>query len=568
MVMMKDGYSQPIPTVKSVRPDEWRGLTSVKAGVMTPVCFIPLLREDRLRASGTVQVRSEETLHTIVNPVRVRVESYLIPKTVLERFQGSLEMLNRSYEGEAAPAGMGTTPKWFVKHPALPGFDKGHELFDKLGVHWSPADEFNTDLVESYNQLVNWMRSNVSPGLPHRDLLNTTCAPAFWQSWRFADIKPSFDAGLMEGAVPVGLDGRLTTGIHRSNTGNLVQGPANLGGDSDFIAIGSTAGEITFNAKKGESLSIDLSNQAATISLANIELANQTQQFAAMRDRYKSVPDEYLIDLLMAGINVPDADLRQPVRLSYAEAILGQTERYATDGASLDTSVSNGMAVVNFTINTPAINTGGMVIVLLSIVPEQLYERIEDVSLRYEDGDIGDVKTPKYVEDYLDPQKVEVVPNSFADVMHANFDSVFGYAPLNYQWRRSFSRVGGKFKRPSADAFVEDRQRIWAVEKKDPTLSADFYLCPSPFPHDVFANKNADPYEVITVVQSQITGNTVFGPGFEEDLNSYDSIMATVDKARIAGTPVSQLPQAATGMANDPLTMAADAPDAKDLNNA
>lgn len=538
-MMLKEGATSPIQTLKSVRPEEWRGLTSVKAGVITPIAFIPLLREDRLRASCTVQVQSEETLKVIVNPVRVRVEAFLIPKTVLERFQGSLEMLNRAYEGEPAPAGMGTTPKWYLEHPALPANDKGHELFDKLGIHWASTSKLNTDLVESYNQLVNWMRKNVSPGLPMVDLANTTCLPAFWESWRFADIKPSFDAEQMEGAVEMNISGTMPVkGLGFDVTAGTTANDIKTG--STGAAVGDEANYRNAWIKAlGVSppyVSVDLAATTGVISLANLEMAKKSQAFAQLRDRYKSVPDEYLIDLLMAGINVPDADLRQPIRLAHAEAIIGQTQRYATDGASLETSVANGMAMVNFTMNTPAVNTGGIVLVTLSIVPEQLYERIEDVALRYEDGDIGDTKTPRYVEDYLDPQKVEVVPNSFADILHSDPSGVFGYAPLNYQWRRSFSRVGGKFKRPVPDAFVEDRQRIWSVEKTDPELSADFYLCPSPFPHTVFADTDADPYEVITVVNASIVGNTVFGPGFEEDLGSYDKVMAEVDQSRIDQT--------------------------------
>lgn len=536
-MMLKEGATSPINVMKSVRPEEWRGLTSVKAGVITPIAFIPLLREDRLRASCTVQVQSEETLKVIVNPVRVRVEAFLIPKTVLERFQGSLEMLNRAYEGEPAPSGMGTTPKWFLQHPYLPENDKGHELFDKLGIHWSSTSKLNSDLVESYNQLVNWMRKNVSPGLPMVDLLNTTCLPAFWDSWRFADIKPSFDAAQMEGVVELNLQGTMPL----KNTWNTQQQP------SSPATAQNPAGQAAPPAANQRLLTgsttswpeVDLAMSSGMMTLANLEMAKKTQAFAQLRDRYKSVPDEYLIDLLMAGINVPDADLRQPIRLAHAEAIIGQTQRYATDGASLETSVANGMAMVNFTMNTPAVNTGGLVLVTLSIVPEQLYERIEDVALRYEDGDIGDTKTPRYVEDYLDPQKVEVVPNSFADILHSDPTGVFGYAPLNYQWRRSFSRVGGKFKRPVPDAFLEDRQRIWSVEKTDPDLSADFYLCPSPFPHTVFADTTADPYEVITVINASIVGNTVFGPGFEEDLGSYDRIIQSVDQSRIDQTAVT-----------------------------
>lgn len=532
-MMLKEGHTSPLPTAKSVRPDEWRGLTSMKAGVIRPVAFIPLLREDRLRASVTIQVSSEETLKVIVNPVRVRAEAFLIPKTVLERFQGSLEMLNRSYEGEPAPAGMGATPKWFIQHPYLPAGDKGHELFDGLGIHWSDGAKVNTDLVESYNQLVNWMRRKVSPGLSLVSLTNTTALPAFWESWRFADIKPSFDANQMEGAVELALTGAMPVrgfafeGAETASTGyNVVQH-----GTGASIPPWKPVHKMA--VEQDYAIQAEAAGSSAMITLANIEMAKETQAFAKMRDRYKSVPDEYLIDLLMAGINVPDADLRQPIRLAQAEGVIGQTQRYATDGASLETSVANGMAMLNFTMNTPAVNTGGIVLVCLSIVPEQLYERLDDVSLAFVDGEIGDAKTPRYVEDYLDPQKVEVVPNSFPDALHSDPGGVFGYAPLNYQWRRSFSRVGGKFKRPVPDAFVEDRQRIWSVEKTDPELSADFYLCPSPFPHTVFADTEADPYEVITVINASIVGNTVFGPGFEEDRGSYDRIIASIDQDRI-----------------------------------
>lgn len=544
MAMLKEGYTRPLPTMKSVRPDEWRGLTSVNPGVITPIAFFPLLREDRIRARATVQVTSEETLHTIVNPVRVRVEAYLLPKTILERFNGSLETLNRSYMGEPAPAGAGTTPKWFLQHPALPAGDKGHELFDRLGIHWADGGKMNTDLVEGYNQLVNWMRKQVSPGLEMVDLANTTCLPAFWESWRFADIKPSFDAAAMEGTVPVNIDGTQPVKGYA-----VADNP--VGGSGTYTMVGHGGGQVSnavVNNLAGRSpetgqfplyVDFNAATPGASISLANIRAADKAQALAKLRDRYKSVPDEYLIDLLMQGINVPDSDLRQPILLAHAEAVLGQVERYATDGASLDTSVSNGTAMVSFTMNTPSINTGGMVLVVLSIVPEQLHERLGDVALRYVDGDTGDAMTPDYQRDYLDPQKVEVVPNEFADIRHTDPTGVFGYAPLNYQWRRAFSRVGGKFKRPVPDAFVEDRQRIWSVEKTDPELSADFYLCPSPFPKSVFADTDADPYEVITVIQASIVGNTVFGLGFEEDLGSYDKIIESIDMSRIdqeAGT--------------------------------
>lgn len=537
----------PIPTVRSRRPDIWRGLTSCNPGVFNPIAFIPLLREDRLRGRVTVQVMSEETVKVIVNPVRVRAEAYLVPKTVLERFQGSMEALNRAYMGEPAPSGFGTTPKWFIDGGALPAGDSGHEIYDILGLHWQDGDKFNTDLLESYNQVWNWNAKARSQGITLAALNNSTILPAFWDAWRFDWVKPSFDAAQMEGTIPIRVDGDAIPKVIGYNphvagsTPGLATGAAltvkaetEAGYQNKPLSVTDADGTVAY-------LGLEAPGAGASISLANIALAQKTRAFAMMRDRYKTVPDEYLIDLLMRGIEIPEADLRQPWLIASAEGIIGQTERWATDGASLDTSVANGSVQISFPINTPQVNTGGMVLICVSIVPEQLFERVADPAMLYATGDKSDVYTPDYLADYLDPQKVETVPNYYVDVRHSDPAGIFGYAPLNYSWRRNYARVGGKYKRPVPDAFVEDRQRIWSIEKDSPELSSDWYLCPSPFPKSVFADTNADPYEVICVVQGEIVGNTVFGPRFDEDYGSWDAVIAQVDDTRLDGTPVAEL---------------------------
>lgn len=557
------GTTRPIPTMKSRRKDQWRGLTSMKAGVIVPIAFFPMLREDRARGSILVQMKSEETLHVIVNPVRVRVEAYMIPKTALARFAGSVEVLNRAYMDEPAPAGMGTTPKWYLKDANTNGkANTGYPLFDALGIHYNDqAVLYNADLCESYNLLVNWMRRQVSQSLPPLALDNPNFAPAFWDAVKFAHIKPSFDAEQMDAAVPVGIDGRVPVrGISASET---VKPSGNMQNrDGKMVPISANARtavvdrtDYNFNNAPGGGDTgpyVDLSVAYSTISLANIASARQTQAFAALKDRYKNIPDEYLVDLLMRGISIPDAQLREPMLLGRGEAVIGQTERFATDADNLDVSVSNGVAQLAMTINTPQVNTGGMILVVASVVPEQLFERVRDRALQFVVGSKEDALTPDYLADYLDPQKVEVVGNQYMDVLRPDPQGIFGYAPLNYSWQRDFSRVGGKYKRPVPDAFVEDRQRIWSVETDSPTISDDWFICPSPFPHTVFADTTADPYEVIVVGNVEMVGNTVFGPGFDEDRNSYDEVLADVDMERLSGDPVQDAtvlaePVAATG---------------------
>lgn len=527
---MRGQMTTPIAVRKSVRRDEWRGLTSVRAGVINPVMFFPLLREDRLRGRLTFQVKMAEAVAVIVNPIKVSVTAYLVPKTALSRFDGSMETLNRSYMGELMPGGA-APPPWFVQDTAVATAgddDKGLEIYDKLGVHYKSTTAIHTDLLESYNRIVNWRRANVSRALTPFSDTDHTLKPAFWDSPYFETVKPSFDAAMMEGEVPVGIDG-LSIPVMRNGLGADATYP-DVVTNQRYAYLGTVGQDNLLVADNG-GLAV-----GATISLANIELARQTQAFAKLRERFSGLSDEYLVDLLMQGIRVPPEDFREPVLIGRGSAVIGQQERYATDGASLDVSVANGVAQLSMTINTPEVNPSGMVVVCMEIVPQQLHERREDGALKYVTGGNAD-HLPNYLRDYLDPQKVEVVPNSFADQFHSTPDGVFGYAPLNHRWNRMFSRVGGRYKRPVPDAFVEDRQRIWAVEKADPVLGADFYCCPQPFPHTVFADADADPFEVIAIGQVEIVGNTVFGSTFEEDENAYEKVLAQVDQDRISSEP-------------------------------
>lgn len=540
--MERQIVTRPLPVQKSVRRDEWRGLTSCKAGVVVPIAYFPLLREDQLRGRITVQVKMAEALHTIVNPIRVKMQATLIPKSALARFDGSMETLNRSYMNQTLPGGA-AAPSWFLQDTSLATLgddDKGHPLYDALGIHYQSASNYNTDLTESYNLMVNWRRKAVSLGLPLRAWNDSTFAPAFWDSWKFDQIKPSFDAALMEGAVPVTIDSMNPARVEMGNVSGGTTGGLPHNTDLKARVNGTEAPQIPFfmdaDGTMGD-FAVSIPEGSYTISLANISLAEKTSAMAKLRERYSGIPDEYLVDLLMQGINVPPEDFREPVLIARGETVIGQTERYATDGASLDQSVTNGVAQLSMRLNTPSVTPGGIVLVTIEIVPEQLYERVHDLAMWHGDGTADWL--PNYTRDYLDPQKVEVVPNSYADTFHSDTDGVFGYAPLNHRWQRSYARVGGRFKRPVPDAFVEDRQRIWAVEKADPSLSADFYMCPVPFPHTVFADAEADPFEIITIGETAIRGNTVFGAIFNEDDDHYEKLMADVDTGRIESVPAT-----------------------------
>ncbi len=531
----------PLAIPRSRRSEEWRGLTSGKAGEYIPLAFFHLLREDQLRGQVMVQVKMAEALHTIVNPIRVTVQAHLVAKIALARFEGSRETLDRAYKGQTMPGG-GITPAWHILDSGIASQgddDWGHAIYDKLGVHYVSTTRIPSDIVESYWTVHNWRRAALSKALPQVAITGNGLAPAFWDDPKFMHIKPSFDAAMMEGVVPVGIAGVVDVG----GAGNW---GTNIGGTAAASSIRQTSASSPFIIQNPGNtggyqlapiLKVDLSGvSGATISLANIELAKKAQTFAKMRERYQGIPDEYLIDLLMSGIRVPPEEFREPILIGQASTVIGQTERYATNYEDLDKSLTNGVAQLAMSINTPAIETGGLVLVTCEVVPEQLYERVQDVSLTM-DATGSAAWLPDAMDDLLDPQKVEVVTNDYADTFATAPSGVFGYAPLNHRWQKSIARVGGKFKRPVPDAFKEERQRIWSVEKNDPKLSADFYLCPQPFPHTVFADATADPFEFIVVGNASILGLTQFGEGFEEDGDHYDKIIADVDSGRIVPTP-------------------------------
>jgi predicted Rdx family selenoprotein len=210
--------------------------------------------------------------------------------------------------------------------------------------------------------------------------------------------------------------------------------------------------------------------------------------------------------------------------------MIGFNQRYATDGANLDKSATNGMATIDMSIRTPAMNTGGVIMITAEIVPEQLWERKKDYFLYTTDPDT----LPNYLSDVLDPEKVAVVKNDHADVNHATPDGTFGYAPLNHEWQIDAVNVGGKYYRPANDAFDEDRAKIWTAESTNPTLNEDFYLC-SGLHKKVFADQVSDSFEITCLSDMQIVGNTVFGAGLQETdaTSDYDIITSQVDSSRI-----------------------------------
>lgn len=553
--------NSPIAVQKSVRSAKGRVLTSGDAGRILPLKYEWLHREDGVR-SGKIRMNVEmmETSEMLMNGVGVTLYAHFVPMLAFDRFNGSMDELNRSYKKENGAAG--SVVPFFEKNKLatttgnVSTFGMGdstfnpstfdtaawsshhvHTFLQTMGIH-TQSENYNTTIVEAYNAIVNHRRKARSKSLPLRNAFDHTLADAFWINNGMQNIVPDYDQNLIDGQVTLaGLTFQAPIKAPRATRYNLSRDADGNSGHAFDSGAWSPAQTGTDIIDEGDMFLFDeiyaeLSTGGnATMSLADIDQAKKTAAFAKLRAKYDGIDDEHVIDLLMSGIRVPEEALKQPILLGRQRAMIGFNQRYATDGANLDKSATNGMATIDMSFRTPAMNTGGVIMITAEIVPEQLWERKKDYFLYTTDPDT----LPNYLSDVLDPEKVAVVKNDHADVNHATPDGTFGYAPLNHEWQRDAVNVGGKYYRPANDAFDEDRAKIWTAESTNPTLNEDFYLC-SGLHKKVFADQVSDSFEITCLTDMQIVGNTVFGAGLQETdaTSDYDTITSQVDSSRIA----------------------------------
>lgn len=531
--------TQPVTVPRSVRTQNVRVLTSFKAGKSVPVAAFPLFREDACNVQLRLTLEQMETVELLANAVNFRALAYLVPFSAFDRFFG-MDDFNRSYMKAAAPAGQ-TTPTFIQTAPFLKG---SMPVLTTMGIHARENQVVNMAYVEAYNEIWNYRCKNRSPDLEQykRSTLDASLAPAFWNHQLWASVVPDFDQASIEGAIPltmpqqrlrvsgIGLNGTAqtqTTSADRQTGGtagsspatsgwNVMQGGSLVAGQASVFIKGRAAAPAGF-----PEIYAELAEAGVTISLANIDVARRTQAFALMRRQYNGLDDDYLIDLLMSGISIPEGDLKFPHLLADRTTVVGMSKRYATTADDLTASVTNGGSFIDLRLRTPRISTGGIVMVLVEVAPEQLFERQADPFMT----NLDQATWPEFVRDTLDPEKVDIVHCEDVDIHHATPNTTFGYTYLNEKWNRSRARIGGKFYRPNPDgAFDEDRQRLWAVETTNPTLSKDFYLCGTVH-QKPFVDTASDNYELTAMGVASIEGNTVFGRPLIEASDDYNEIL-------------------------------------------
>ncbi|MBY5568146.1 hypothetical protein HFO55_12985 [Rhizobium leguminosarum] len=527
----------PIQIARSTRQINQIVATSMPAGKMVPVTAFPLLREDQLRNSMIhCKVDLMETAEIIKNGIKCRFMAYFVPFLAFERFNGGMDEFNRSYMKQNIADGATVTPFFNTMVAGAVGTIPIHKY---LGFHAAPTDVINTAYIEAYNLIWNFRARNRSETLyqaKKRLMTNTALAPAFWQHEQFKYVVPDWDDVAMEGSV----DLSFTSGqIPVKGNGNAINFDVS-GGVRNIVATGAASTTIALNtgapaaaglklAATASNIFADLAGSGVKISLANIELAKRTQWYADAKAQFEGLPDNWIIDLLMQGVSVPEQIWKQPILIADKTEIFGIEKRWATDGANLTDAVVNGSAMCDLDMVLPRTPTGGIVMIVAEILPEQLFERGRDPLLFISDP----ATLPNAMKDDLDPQKVERMSKGEVDTSHSDPNGLFGYRPLHWKWQMSNTRIGGKwFKSAPSNVFNEERQHFWTVEVTDPAYNSDFMISET-FNQLPFIVTNQDVGEVQLQGTAIIEGNTQFGTRLLENDNAYAEVLAQVDQSRI-----------------------------------
>lgn len=525
-------------------------LSSMKAGVVHPIAFIPMLREDSLTGRLDFAVEMLETKELLINRVRCRVSAHVVPWLAFPRFEGSRDQFDRSWMGKSKTETDATVVPFFETHPwAAAGT---HEIYDAAGYHGVVGAATNTMFRESYNLTHNWRLRNVSKQLTQRLMTDTSLAPAFWHHHGFEHVVDDFDLAQKHGEVAltvveskmpvkgIGLNGTAQTaqtinGV-RSSEGEIVNYDAawQIRSDLDTLGTGSAWAAIKQQGNGHPDIWAELQENGISVSLANLKLAAKMQSFAELRKRYEGHDDEDLIDMLMAGLTIDDQWLKDPLFVTETMATFSQAKRYSSTAGQLDDSAVSGVATGSIRVRVPRLATGGVVVITCEVLPDQLFERRKDPFLFATDVE----HLPDAYIDALDEIKVSVVKNGDVDTSHSVPNDTFGYAPLNHEWNQPHVHIGSDFLRPSAVTATDTyRQRIYAVEAVDPVLTEDFFIASSGIHNKPFLNDSptAKNFQIQAQGNFVLDGLTQFGGMLIEATGNYEAVQADVPPAITKG---------------------------------
>lgn len=535
--------NQAVGFPTTVRKDQSERMTSGRAGKVVPLAYIPLLPGDS--ASGRVEgsIELAEMDRPLLNAVAVRYQAWFVPKAALPQFSGFDEWLASYQETTISSLGQPdrTPPPYYdtVSGAALNTL-AASELYLTLGIHLVPNMETHLDVVDSFASVYNFRLAAHSSRLARRpygseDLAEATTLPrAFWPIGRLSHIVPDYETSLVVGALDLDVQaGSIPVrGMHfrtSSDTAEtrLYDGANTTGNPKGNVETHELRVQRYLSSGQMRTIFAEMGGESVISSLAAIEKAKQTQAFAKLRASMAGnnhsgfENDDAILANLMQGLDVPDDQFRRPWLLDNQVVGVNFVERFSTEGATLDQSVTQGSNVFGLSVNVPKTNTGGTIIVTCELVPERLDERASDEWLH--------MVSPRQLPDALrDSQVVEPVDRVLKrqiDAKHTDPDGVYGFEPMNYKWNRTGTQLGGDFYQAvPGNAFQEQRSGIWLAEIVDPLFSEDHFLCPEDFPHDVFRVTNGHAFEIAVRWDVSIAGITQIGDPLAEDNNDYEAV--------------------------------------------
>lgn len=539
----------PVSFQKSVRTEQGVLMTSGRAGVVQPVGYWPLLRGDSCAGRVSVDVSLAEMPKPLLNAVFVNVQAWFVPKPIHPQFSGMDEFYS-SYVGEPIKS-LGqpdrTPPAFF--QTAMGSIPASSDFFHKLGLHVDPAHDVNVDLIDAFNLVYNFRLAAHSTKLGRRkyfaeDPTEAMAFPrAFWPSGRFSRVVPDYEAALVVGRLDLDVyEGRIPVqGLLRGDDAVTETNffDPNVSGATPVTPTGTVRSIFHQQAGDFPRIFSEMADETIVTSLADIDKARLTQSFAKLRAAYAGndptgyVSDDMILAHLMQGLAVPPEFFKRPWLLDSARVPFGFNERFSTDAAELDTSVTTGQTSVSLSLNIPPSDTGGTVIITVEVLPERLDERQSDEWLYITSPD----ELPNALRDIQNPEPVDFVLNRRIDAAHTSPDDLYGYEPMNDRWNRSFTRLGGIFYQQDPAAPVnESRSGIWQAQVVDPVFTGDHWLAPAPFPHYVFADTQADAFECVVRHSAKIVGLTQIGDVLNEDNNEYEETAPPDDPAPVAVT--------------------------------
>ena len=543
----------PVPFGRTNRIDKCTTMTSARAGKVAMIAQIPVLPGDSASGRIGVDLDLAEMPKPLLNGVVANVQAWFVPQPALPRFAGYDEWLAAFQQRPIKQLGSPDRPAqdlYDVIDESL-ALDEvaDSDFYRTLGIHIPAGDAVNTDLIDAFWLVYNFRLAahssllDLAPFYQEDPTAALEFPRAFWPAGSRSSIVGDYERALVVGSynldVAAGLVPVLGIGMNAGASPRTTDQTQREAGSQDETTVydnyQDAANVNSFKIEMDQddsgnwrpAIYANMQGQEINVTLESINKARETQSFARMAASMRGNDftgldrENVAMAHLLQGLIVPPEYLRQPWILDSDIVPFGMVERYATDAANLDQSVTEGTAQAKLSINVPKTDEGGMIIVTCEVLPERIDEAGIDPYLHVTSRD----HMPNALRDVQRVEPVDLVSTKRVDARRTTAHTAYGWEPMNNRWNREFTRLGGIFYQDdAANPFKESRSAIWMTNIVDPLFTQDHYLVPEDFPHDVFSDTQAPAVEITVGHQIALNGLTQFGDVLIEANDDYQAI--------------------------------------------